>query len=49
MATLFKQQGVLYKKQGDYRVPCVTLPNEEGYEIGRQSKMSASLTAFYLN
>ena len=34
MATLFEQQGGQYELQGDYRLPCVTLPNENEYEIG---------------
>ncbi len=34
MTTLFEQQGVQYELQGDYRLPCVTLPNENDYEIG---------------
>lgn len=34
MATLFEQQGGRYELQGDYRLPCVTLPNESDYEIG---------------
>lgn len=34
MITLFEQQGGQYEMQGDYRFPCVTLPNEGNYEIG---------------
>ncbi len=34
MITLFEQQGGRYELQGDYRLPCVTLPNESDYEIG---------------
>lgn len=34
MATLFEQQGGQYELQGDYRLHCVTLPNERNYEIG---------------
>ena len=34
MATLFEQQGGQYVLQGDYRLPCVTLPNDSNYEIG---------------
>lgn len=34
MTTLFEQQGVAYEIQGDYRLPCVTLPNERNYKIG---------------
>ena len=34
MTTLFEQQGVQYEMQGDYKLPCVTLPNERNYEIG---------------
>ena len=34
METLFEQQGVQYKMQGDYKLPCLTLPNDSDYEIG---------------
>ncbi len=34
MTTLFEQQGGQYELQGDYRLPCVTLPSKNGYEIG---------------
>lgn len=34
MTTLFDQQGGQYELQGDYRLPCVTLPNENNYGIG---------------
>ena len=34
METLFEQQGVQYEMQGDYKLPCVTLPSENDYEIG---------------
>ncbi len=34
MTTLFEQQGGQYKVQGDYRLPCVTLPKQKNYEIG---------------
>ena len=34
MTTFFEQQGVQYEMQGEYRLPCVTLPNERNYEIG---------------
>ena len=34
MKTLFEQQGGQYVLQGDYRLPCVTLPNDSNYEIG---------------
>ena len=34
MTTLFEQQGVQYEMQGDYKLPCVTLPNDGNYKIG---------------
>lgn len=34
MTTLFEQQGVQYEMQGDYKLPCVTLPNDSDCEIG---------------
>lgn len=34
MTTLFEQQGVQYEMLGDYRLPCVTLPNDSDFEIG---------------
>ncbi len=34
MKTLFEQQGVQYELQGDYKLPCVALPNERNFEIG---------------
>ena len=34
MTTLFEQQGVQYEMQGDYKLPCVTLPNDSNYKIG---------------
>ncbi len=34
MKTLFEQQDVQYEMQGDYKLPCVTLPNDSDYEIG---------------
>ena len=34
MTTLFEQQGVQYEMQGDYKSPCVTLPNDSNYKIG---------------
>ncbi len=32
--TVFEQMGGTYKQQGDYLIPCITLPDEEGHPIG---------------
>lgn len=32
--TVFKQMGGTYKQQGDYLIPCITLPDEEEHPIG---------------
>ena len=32
--TIFEQMGGTYKQQGDYFIPCLTLPTEEQVEIG---------------
>ena len=32
--TVFEQMGGKYKQQGDYRLPCLTLPAEEEQPIG---------------
>ena len=32
--TIFEQMGGTYKQQGDYFIPCLTLPTEEQAEIG---------------
>lgn len=34
METIFEKQGGRYEIQGDYLLPCLTLGNEKGYEIG---------------
>lgn len=34
MKTLFEQYGGNYEMQGDYRLPCVTLPKESNGRIG---------------
>ncbi len=34
MTTFFEQQGGQYGIQGNYRLPCVTLPSERNSEIG---------------
>lgn len=34
MATLFEQQGGQYEMQGDYNIPCVTLPTDTETHIG---------------
>ena len=34
MNTLFEKQGVKYEMQGDYRLPCVDLPQEATEHIG---------------
>ena len=32
--TIFEQMGGTYEQQGDYFIPCLTLPTEEQVEIG---------------
>lgn len=32
--TIFEQRGGTYEQQGDYFIPCLTLPTEEQVEIG---------------
>ena len=32
--SLFEQMGGKYEQQGDYRLPCLTLPAEEELKIG---------------
>ena len=34
MTTVFEQQGVRYEMQGDYNLPCVTLPADTEIYIG---------------
>ena len=34
MTTLFEQQGGQYEMQGDYRLPCVALPQDTNEHIG---------------
>lgn len=34
MTTVFEQQGVRYEMQGDYNLPCVTLPKNTEAHIG---------------
>lgn len=34
MTTVFEQQGVRYEMQGDYNLPCVTLPTDKEVHIG---------------
>ena len=38
MTTLFEQQGVQYKIQGDCKLPCVILQNDSNYKIDVRGK-----------
>ena len=42
MKSLFEEMGGTYRKEGDYLIPSLALPDEPEYQIGKYGRMRRS-------